>query len=225
MAWFSRALSRGRRRYPHPGLLVGSIVVCLALLAGLGAWAACRDGTASPAPGPLPTTGPLQAAGQRFTSTGIPTGSAGLATFAVITLANAGAEPAVIDVVRTVPPPEGEQVRTVETWVSPSRAGALWAAFTGGPGDHYPDRTPARGAQIPGAGGGSYVLGLTLRPLQADQLSRIDAIEVRYHVGEREYRDRWPDQVVLCPGTSCRPWRDSGGSTDRAWPPAPAYAS
>ncbi|HET7305457.1 MAG TPA: hypothetical protein VFJ12_13010 [Segeticoccus sp.] len=219
MAWFTRALTRGRRRYPHPAMLVGSIVVCLALLAGLGAWAVSRDGSAASA------SGPLQAPGQRFTSTGIPTGSAGLATFAVITLANAGAEPAVIDGVWAVPPPEGEQVRTVETWVSPSRAGALWAAFTGGPGEHYPDRRPARGARIPGAGGESYVLGLTLRPLQRGRPARIDAIEVRYHVGKQEYRDRWPDQVVLCPGTSCRPWRNPGGATGGAWPPPPAYAS
>ncbi|HET8601128.1 MAG TPA: hypothetical protein VFL99_12435 [Segeticoccus sp.] len=204
-----------RRQFPHPRLLLASLLVCAVLLAGLGAWAVYQH--RHPGRGPLSP----REQGLEFTSTGIPVGATGLGTFAMITLANATTVPAVIDDVRLVPPPDGPQVRLVGSWVVHSSSGALWSAFGGPPQQHYPVRHDAHGAVIPGHSG-AYVLGLTLASRAPSSLSRIDGVDVLYHVDGQHYRDRWPDQVVLCPGSSCAPWRTSTGGQPR-WPPKPAY--
>lgn len=225
MAEFAHRTQQGSRQPSNLRLLMASLFVCVALLAGLGAWALHHQSRPSPGPGPGP--GPLGPQGQadRFSSTGIPVGSGDLGTFAQIFLDNPTGDEAVIDEVRLVPSPTRERVQLLHGWVvTPASGDAVRAAFGGPPEQHYPGRLPAAGTTIPPRSNG-YLLGLTLagRTDTARPQSWVNGVDVRYHVGGRHYLDRWPDQVVLCPGTTCAPWTTAGpdGSTD--WPPKPAY--
>lgn len=198
------AAEREDRRRVRARVLAASVLACFALLAGLWGWTLYQDH--HPGPGPLGPT----AEGSQSSSTSIPIGDgSGVGTFALITLANPTVNPAVIDEVRLVPPEGGEEVRLVDSWIARPVGGEVWAAFSGPPGQHYPDRVEATGAVIPPRSSGSYVLGLTLEPRTSstDKASTLDGVDVRYRVGRRVYLDRWYDQVTLCPATTCRQWQ------------------
>lgn len=209
------AAEREDKRRARTSLLVASLLVCLALLAGLWGWNLYRQHH--------PTAGPLAPRGQaaQVSTASIPVGGSGVGTVAVITLTNPTTTPAVIDAVRLVPPAKGKEARLVGGWIARPVGGEVWGAFSGPPEQHFPDHQPADGMQIPPRSG-DFVLGLTLGPgtSSTDALSSINGVDVRYHVGSRPYQARWPCQVVLCPGTTCAPWKESG-----QWPPKPTYGS
>lgn len=152
----------------------------------------------------------------------------GVATFAQFALHNHGRRSVEIDRVSLVPPPGGRQVELVEAGIAHDRTPPYVFDSVSGrpPKSDYPELRRAEGAVVPAKARGEYILVLTVKALSddSDGLARADAVDVSYHQGAHQYRDRWNTQIVLCPG-SCRFWDTPGPQRKGPWAPKPFYVT